>query len=117
MLTYKSYDTEYKIKLQITEYQDGQFALNALCWDDELNFWDNFGTITVNLNYTNNDPAPENCAYVDTNNMPDIEDWLKENKIAEYTGKKKVSGYCTYPLYKFDIQRIKSIIAEYDKEQ
>ena len=31
MLTYKSYDTEYKIKLQITEYQDGQFALNALC--------------------------------------------------------------------------------------
>ena len=49
--------------------------------------------------------------------MPDIEDWLKENKIAEYTGKKKVSGYCTYPLYKFDIQRIKSIIAEHDKEQ
>ena len=116
MLVYKSFDTDYKLKLQLLTYDDGQLALNALCYDEELNFWDVFGTLTINLNYTNDDPAPENCGYLDVNNIPDIEDWIKENDLGEPTGKKKQSGFCTYPLYKFNIQRIKSIIAKQDLE-
>lgn len=117
MLTYNSYGTEYKIKLELNTYMDGQLALTAKCWDSEFNFWDNFGTFTVNLNYEGNDPAPEDCAYLDTNNLRDVEEWIKENKLGEPTGKRKQSGYCTYPLYKFDIAKIKSIIAEQNEDK
>lgn len=40
-------------------------------------------------------------AYVDTNNIPEIDRWLVENGIAEDTGVRTVSGFCTYPLLQF----------------
>ena len=116
MLKYLHYDTEYEIKLQLTQYADGQLALTSTCYDKEYDFWEPFGTFTVNLNYNDNDPAPEDCAYLDTNNMPNVEDWIKENGLGEPTGLTKQSGYCTYPLYRLDIAKIKSIIAQQDKE-
>ena len=48
--------------------------------------------------------------------MPNVEDWIKENGLGEPTGLTKQSGYCTYPLYRLDIAKIKSIIAQQDKE-
>lgn len=113
MLTYKSYGTEYKIKLQLTTYQDnGNLALCATCWDEEYKFWEPFATFTKNLGVE----LPEDEACIDSNNMPDLADWLVENKIAEPTGSAVPSGYCTYPVFKFDLNKIKAIIAEQDKE-
>ena len=40
-------------------------------------------------------------AYVDTNNMPNAEDFINENKLGEFAGEYKNSGFCWYPLYKF----------------
>ena len=89
MLTYNSYGTEYKIKLQLTTYQDnGNLALCATCYDEEYKFWEPFGTFTVNLG----EKLPDDCAYV------------------------RQSGFCMYPLYKFDIAKIRSIIATQDNE-
>ena len=113
MLTYNSYGTEYKIKLQISSYEYGNFALCATCWDEEYKFWEPYGTFTVNLGET----LPDDCAYVDTNNHPGVEDWLKDNGLAEPLAKKRQSGFCMYPLYKFDIAKIRSIIAKQDDEE
>ena len=44
---------------------------------------------------------PEDYAYVDTNNMPNAEQFIEENKLGEFVGKYKMSGFCCYPLYKF----------------
>ena len=41
-------------------------------------------------------------AYVDTNNVPEIDRWLVKNGIAEDTGVRTVSGFCTYPLLQFN---------------
>ena len=41
-------------------------------------------------------------AYVDTNNIPEIDRWLVKNGIAEDTGVRTVSGFCTYPLLQFN---------------
>ena len=113
MLTYNSYGTEYKIKLQLTTYQDnGNLALCATCYDEEYKFWEPFGTFTVNLG----EELPDDCAYVDANNMPGVEDWLKDNGLAEPLAKQRQSGFCMYPLYKFDIAKIRSIIATQDNE-
>ena len=74
------------------------------------------GTLTINLNYADCNPAPEDCAYLDTNNIPEVEEFVTKNKLEEFTGMRKQSGYCTYPLYRFDMAKIRSIIAKQDKE-
>ena len=112
MLTFNSYGTEYKIKLQISSYENGNFALCATYYDEDYKYWGPYGTFTVNLD----EKLPDDCAYVDTNNMPTIEDWLKDNGLAEPLAKNRQSGFCMYPLYKFNIAKIRSIIAKQDNE-
>ena len=41
-------------------------------------------------------------AAIDTNNCPWAEKFLTDNKLAVDTGRKVRSGFCTYPIYKFD---------------
>ena len=48
----------------------------------------------------------QNQSYVDTNNCPWAPEWIEENRLGKNTGKKARSGYCTYPLYEFDMKRI-----------
>lgn len=113
MLTYDSYGETYKIRLKLTTYaENGNLAIIAECWDEEYKYWDRFSVFTVNLS----EKLPEDCAYIDINNSPDLPDWIKEHGIGEPTGKVSQSGFCAYPLYKFDLQKIKGIIAEEDKE-
>jgi hypothetical protein len=72
--------------------------------------------VTVNLL----DTLPPYCAFVDINNMPELEDFLVKNKLAEFTGLEQKSGYCTYPLYRFDTERMRKLcgdgILEYEQQ-
>lgn len=52
----------------------------------------------------------ENEAYVDTNNCPWVVDFLESKGLAKSTGKMKRSGYCVYPVMKFDREKM----AEFD---
>ena len=49
----------------------------------------------------------KNCAYIDTNNC-DFADQLLQAGIAKDTGFYKASGFCTYPLWVFDEQFLRS---------
>lgn len=40
--------------------------------------------------------------FVDENNLPGIRKWLEDEGIATYTGKSERSGYCIYPLMRFN---------------
>ena len=64
-----------------------------------------FATLTVNLN-SYKETMPANMAYVDTNNCPWAEQFIAENKLGKATGKYKSSGFCTYPLYEFDLSKL-----------
>ena len=55
------------------------------------------GTLAVLMNYIDGQ-----MAYVDTNNIPEIDRWLVENGIAEDTGVSPVSGFCSFPLLQFN---------------
>lgn len=59
-----------------------------------------FGIVTVNL--PESEFMPANVQFVDTNNLPGIDRWLMENKIAEPTGVIARSGYCAYQAFKFN---------------
>lgn len=61
---------------------------------------DGYIMVTVNLS----SPLQQGeYAFVDTNNLSGIDSWLEENGIAEHTGITARSGFCTYPLMKFNI--------------
>lgn len=64
-----------------------------------------FATLTVNL--VNYGKLPEGYAFLDTNNCPWAERFVKLNELGEDTGLSGASGYCTYPLYKFDMQKLR----------
>jgi hypothetical protein len=59
--------------------------------------------ITVCLDDSRLEP---NQSYVDTNNCPWAPEWIEENKLGTKTNWAARSGFCTYPLYEFDMSRI-----------
>ena len=50
-------------------------------------------------------------AFVDTNNLPNIDKFLTDNHIAEYLGIIQTSGYCAYPLYRFNPEIINKLMS------
>ena len=64
--------------------------------------------ITVNLD----EICPSDCAFVDTENNPGIDNWLMTNGIAEPTGNWAVSGFCIYPEFRFNMEKVR----EYEKD-
>lgn len=59
--------------------------------------------VTVNID---SPIANKFLAFVDTNNYPYIEGFLKETGLAMKTHVTGHSGFCEYPLYAFDIGKI-----------
>lgn len=66
---------------------------------DEYGWEMPYATITVNL--PNEKLTDENCAFVDGNNVPFVDEWLEENGIAEPTGRIGFSGFCAYSEMRF----------------
>ena len=63
-----------------------------------------FAILSVNLpEWT----LPNDKAFVDTNNCPWAEKFIADNKLGRPTGIKGTSGYCTYPQYRFDVEKLK----------
>ena len=73
--------------------------------------------MTVNLG----DTTPNYCAYVDTNNLPDAETFIADNELGTFTGFVKRSGYCEYPLYMFNPDKLRELcpdgLAMYEKNK
>ena len=61
------------------------------------------------IGYYNSQPwglIGKNMAYIDTNNCPWAEDFLIDNDFGIPTGEYKASGFCVYPLYQLDLEKI-----------
>lgn len=63
-----------------------------------------YGDLTVNLC-----EVPDYYGFLDTNNLSGAEDFVVSNKLGTFTGQVFQSGFCTYPLYKFDVDRLKEL--------
>ena len=71
-----------------------------------------YADLTVNIESVG---ASENCAFVDTNNCRWAEKFITENGLGEDTGIKGRSGFCTYPLYKFNLEKMADMeLVEYE---
>lgn len=87
------YGQTWRVALYKAEYEMGGLAIEMITDEGE-----DFATLTVNLG----GGIGENEAFIDTNNCSWAEEFLKKNKIARPTGETRCSGFCTYPLYRFD---------------
>lgn len=73
------------------KYDNGNLRIQLWCDDGP------FATLTT---YSEK-KLPEGHAYVDTNNCPWAEQFIKKYNLGVHQGKFKMSGYCCYPMYKF----------------
>lgn len=100
-----SYSVYKDCILQVAKYQaDNSMAVEI--WNENEG---PIARVTVCLC----DPGiKEDEAYVDTNNCPWAVEFLESNGIAKRTGSTRRSGYCKYPLMKFDREKM----AEFEGE-
>ena len=75
------FGTTESVTLTVNTYVDNN-SLYVGMTTAEDGFPEPYGDVTVNLLSS----VPPYCAFVDTNNMPELEDFLVKNGIAEFTG-------------------------------
>ena len=86
--------------LLIASYTNGNLAV--VLQTDTKGVPQDFATITVNFP---DEHLLPNQAYLDINNVPGIEQFVEDHQLGKPNGREKISGYCTYPLYVFDLAR------------
>ena len=98
------FGTTENVTLTVNTYVDNN-SLYVGMTTAEDGFPEPYGDVTVNLLSS----VPPYCAFVDTNNMPELEDFLVKNGIAEFTGLMQKSGYCSCPLYQFNVEKMRRL--------
>ena len=112
-LSYKSqFGPTYNIMLSIVNYIPGNIAIQMSCWDSEYNFWEPYATLTVNFEDMHHNTLRPFEAYVDVNNLPNILEWIRENNLGEITDVRMSSGFCSYPLVRFNKNRLLELCPE-----
>ena len=66
-----------------------------------------FAVLTVNIDSMFE--LAEDEAFVDTNNCSWAEKFIKKHKLGKPTGNVGYSGFCVYPLYKFDLTKLNKV--------
>lgn len=93
----KTYEvTPYRRKYWV----DGSLAI--LLVEDKT--MEPFATLTVNLGSDHG--FGKEYQFVDVNNCEWAEQFIKDNNLGAPTGGYAQSGYCSYPLYKFNLSKL-----------
>lgn len=86
-----------------TTYSEGDSLAIQLFEVENDMVQDSFTVLTVKLG--NPFLQTDTRAFVDTNNNPWAGTFIRNNKLGKKTGYVQPSGYCTYPLYEFNLER------------
>jgi len=118
IFTYASAYGSYEVKPKVNCYVDyNNLYVGLDYFDKEFGTWDPYGDITVNIC-----PLPYLESAIDTNNNGgEILNFLEDNGFAVPTGKFLRSGFCTFPVYRFNEAALEKIdpvnFAEYRKSR
>ena len=94
----------YEVELGVSEYRNnGSLAIQLI----DVEEYEPFASLTVNINEKG---ADKETAYVDVNNCPWATKFIEDNELGEFTGKYGRSGFCVYPLFKFNLDKIKEVL-------
>ena len=93
-------DVKHELIPIMEHYNSGNLAVVLY----EYKTGEEYAVITKNIPMAN---SPEdNVAFIDTNNYSWIEKLLIKNSIAKPTGHITYSGFCKYPEYKFNLDKL-----------
>lgn len=98
---------EIKVGFEINHYTNNKCLHIGLTTGVGANL-EPYADVTVNLE----GKVPDYCGYLNTNNLPELEEFVAKNGIGEYTGLKKQSGFCEYPLYFFQAEKLRELCPE-----
>ncbi len=93
-----------KVELEINYYMNNHCIYIGLTTGKGANL-ESFADVTVNLD----GKAPDYCGYLNTNNLSGLEEFVVKNGIGEFTGLTKQSGFCEYPLYLFNVDKLREL--------
>jgi len=96
------YSTTPDCYLEADEYAEGGHVALSVWSESE----GPFANLTVNLDSTK--LYPKNFNFVDTNNFPQAIELIQRLGIGRPTDRCGYSGFCSYPLYEFDMDAIKA---------
>lgn len=91
VITTDKYRFGGSLAIELVSESEGPFARLTVCLEDDLG-----------LPYI----LAGDEAFVDTNNCPWAVDFIKENGLGEPTGRTARSGFCVYPLYRFNLKKL-----------
>lgn len=96
---FKKFGKTRNLCFGLSQYSyNGNLAIEAYDADNG----EPYASVTVNLGLL----LPE-FAFIDVNNFPEIKEILESLGIAKYAGATRCSGYCKYPLYQFEMDKLK----------
>lgn len=101
-LTLNKWGNEHPMTFEIRKYADNGNLYIGLITHEE-GYPEPWSNLTVNLGVK----CKENCGFIDVNNNGiEIIDWLIDNKLGRILPREKISGFCVYPEFEFDIKMI-----------
>lgn len=104
---HSKYGEDIQVKLEISSYlSNGRLSVSLM--EIKKGRKQEYGSLTVNLDT----PAPDYCGYLDTNNLGNVEKFVTDNDLGEFTGLVGRSGYCEYPLYLFHVEKLRELCPE-----
>lgn len=90
---------KHDLALQRRKYvHGGGLAVETL--EKDHGCWVPYGSLTVCLE---GQKLADDEAFLDVNNFPDVERFVEMYGLAKPTGRLRASGFCVYPLYKFNL--------------
>ena len=101
MIYYDFDNKRVSIKPYRSYYTDNNNTAIILICDEGEYKGETYSTLSVNIR-----PLPENRIAVDTNNCPNAEKFIKENNLGKPVGITLKSGFCAYPIYEIDLDKI-----------
>ncbi len=105
MLTFESqFLGDIQVQIEVQQYMNnGSLYIGMISFED--GYPEPYGDVTVNLD----GKVSNYCGYLDTNNMPTLEKFITENGLGEFTGFTKQSGFCEFPLYQFNAEKLREL--------
>ena len=97
----KAFGETYNVRIERNAYVSGDTLALSLITDKGEPFCD----LTVNL-MDSIVWGDDKTAFVDTNNCPWAESFIQDNGLGYPMGIIGRSGYCSYPLYRFDLEKM-----------
>lgn len=114
-MMYNSYGTEYELKFKKGKYENGRLAIQVMCRELKEEWFEPFCILTVNLPdiILSSDGSTEmssNMAFIDVNNCPaSLVMKVIEEGYMTMTRTTADSGFCSYPLVKFNEDWLNSL--------